>query len=582
MKKAAVFALMFLTVVILQAQESWLLPIDSPLYREAEELFLCQGVVPPYEELPLAAEELRERLRALAQKAGDEEQVKVLNAMIDRIVLPFPVVSPIIETALSGFYNSEPGRFSNVILYDGRSPDLSNSNNHDSLDNGLPIYDYTPFYEANNMPSLLKAGVIIHFLGFALLFQPELRQTHYGLLSDGTFATLPFDFSRFDVANTPLVGLLNFYSPNFEARVGRGPLHSGPGKWSSLSLSRTMPYFDHARVRFRYEGFSLTTTIVTLNPDISSMESGYLDYLYDNNLNPEANGGTNGRIFRERIKNYINVNCTIRPWDWLSFTFMQTNLVGGRPIDIADFNPLNIFHNNFDDGSYSVPVLLSATVVPFKGVKVYAEFLFYDAAAGDEVLYPDSNPGAIALQGGFSLLSTPYFNFGPGRFRLDFEATYVDPYCYGKFYDLRTFTSRFTYIDPGPGRYWVDYPLGFYLGPDCLDFHAVLNYGQPGVWEIGLEWQTTGRGEVDLYGYGDDANYTPPRSASGAAPTGTAEWRHSIGANFFIEIIKNLTLDCWYRLIFVNNRFNPALRQNIAGDNQVFHALGLAVKWKIF
>ncbi len=582
MRKTAFFFFAVIVAASVNAQESWLVPLGDPLYREAEELFLNEGVVPPYEELPLSAEELKDHLKRLTGKTDNENQKKSIQTLSDSLKLTFGAFSPIVSFGLSAYFNNETNRFSNITLYDGQPPEAPPSvNQHDGIDNGLSVYNFEPFYAADSLPSLLNAGFIVQFAGFALQATASLRQTHYGLLQDYNFTTVPLGFDKFDFANLPVLGVLNFYNPYFQVEIGRGKLSTGPGIWSTLSLNGNMPYYDHVRARVRYEGFSLSCTVISLNSDISSMESDYLDYLYETDQNPEPNGTVNGKIFRDRYKTYISDNLVFRPWDWLSFSITQTNLVGGRPIDLADFNPLIILHNNYDDGTYSVPLLCSATVVPLKGVKLYVEFMLYDLIAGDENATTDTTPGAVGLMAGLTLLSTPYFDAGPGRFRFDFEFAYVDPFAYGKYYDLRKFTSRFTYIDPGPGRYWVDYPLGYYLGPDCVDFHALLTYGRPGDWDVGLEWETTGQGSINLYGYGDDGDYKTGVNA-GSAPSGTAQWTHSIRALGSFTPWHNLTINLWYKLTFVNNRFDPSLRQNVPGDNRVYHSLGAAITWKLF
>ncbi len=577
MRKTAAFLFAFVSIASVFSQESWLIPIGDPLYKKAEELFISAGVVPPYEELPLAAEELKIKLAQISGKSDDLSLNAGIQSLNESIKLAFGAFTPITTLAVSGYYNNETSRFQNIPLMG-----FNNSTTlFDIADDGPLLFSASPFYESARLPSLLTAGFIVQFAGFALQATAGLRQTNYGLLQDYGFTTIPFGFDKFDFSNLPVIGMLNFFNPYFQVQIGRGKLSTGPGKWSTLSLNQNMPYYDHVRTRVRYEGFSLSCTVVTLNADISSMESDYLDYLYVQNQNPEPNATDNGKIYRDRLKTYISNNLVIRPWDRLSFSITQTNLVGGRPIDIADFNPLIILHNNYDDGTYSVPLLCSATVVPLKGVKVYAEFMLYDLVAGDESNYSNTNPGAIGLMTGFTLLSTPYFEAGPGRFRLDFEFAYIDPFAYGKYYDLRKFTSRFTYLDPGAGRYWVDYPLGYYLGPDCIDFHALLSYGRPGDWDVGLEWETTGQGSVNLHGYGSDGDYQTGVNA-GSAPSGNAQWSHSIKGSFSFAPLTNLMIDLWYRLTFVNNRFDPSLRQNVPGDNRVYHSLGLAATWKIF
>ena len=175
--------------------------------------------------------------------------------------------------------------------------------------------------------------------------------------------------------------------------------------------------------------------------------------------------------------------------------------------------------------------------------------------------------------------STPFFTLGPGRFRLDGEASYTDPWVYGKYYDLRKFTSRIIYIESDVGRFWVDYPLGFYLGPDAVDFNLCLSYGIPGKWEALLYWNMNGMGSIDLYGWGEDNDYTHAGEDGYPlthAPTGIVQWTNNITLSGYWTIIKNLTISTWYRLRIVKNRYN------IEGDDFIFHYVGTNVVWKVY
>jgi hypothetical protein len=85
------------------------------------------------------------------------------------------------------------------------------------------------------------------------------------------------------------------------------------------------------------------------------------------------------------------------------------------------------------------------------------------------------------------------------------------------------------------GRFWVDYPLGFYLGPDAIDLNLYLSYGIPGVWEAQLHWNMNGQGSIDLYGWGNDNDYTHAGEEGyplSGAPTG-------IVLHCFILLIKH-------------------------------------------
>lgn len=585
MRKIIFFGLLLFPLLKLAfAQESWLLLIDDPLYRQAEELFICNGVVPPYEELPLTAENLKSELLNLISRIDDSSQLMNLYDLVERLKLSFGNIKPLVELGLASGINTETDRFAQIPTYWGGEDNWVSGIGDNEPDDGRPLRNFIPFYDVLALPKLASLGFILQVGPWALHGEAELKKTCSALLqSDVFFWSIPENMDELDICNTSFNATINYYSPNFEVSFGRSKLHYGPGQYSTLSVSKTMPYFDYVRGRLRYEGFSLYTTVISLNPVISNMESEYLDYLYEKNLNPEPNAPFNGKIFKDRLKNYINIHFVWRPWPWLSLSFMQTNLVGGRPLDLADFNPFLIIHNNFDEGTYSCPILLAVSIVPFAGLRLSSDFLFYDAPVGDEINDPSTTPGAIALQGGFTLLSTPFFTLGPGRFRLDAEITYVDPYAYGKYYDLRKFTSRFLFLDHDafPGRYWLDFPLGFYLGPDCLDIHAVLSYGQASDWEVSLGWQSTGKGEIDLYGYGDDTEYVS-RPSSGLAPSGVAQWTHALSLGFFFKPLPELTVRLWYRLSLVFNRFDPDSRTNIEGVNHIFHYMGLACSFRFF
>ncbi|MBN2531845.1 MAG: hypothetical protein JXB88_03080 [Spirochaetales bacterium] len=558
--------LLFLASFSVFSEESLIVPIESPWYTQAEELFLYEGIVPPLEEKPCIADELIRQLNGL--KSGNQSTVlsEKVNAIIENLALPFPFFSPILESGFQAGFNSETDREHFIQTYDLEG---------DETGPDKKILDFRSLYDINEIPSILTLGFITQFGGWSFLLQPELRASNSQLLNDYHITNLPSSLLYFDL-NFPGRGIMTYYNPPVEARLGRGKLHLGPGKWSTLTLTRYMPYFDYIKFRYFHKWVSLSCYVISLNPTISQNESDYLDDMYENDTNPESNTHYNGKTYTERLKHLVMANLILTPLSWLSVRISQLNLVGGRPLEIYDFNPLMIFHNNYQEGTYSVPISLSATIVPYKGIKLYIDYFFYDVPLGDEV-GETSNPGAAAYQGGFTLLSTPFFNTGPGRFRLDGEVSYVDPWVYGKFYNLRKFTSRIISAEPSVGRFWVDYPLGFYLGPDVIDVHLCLSYGLPGKWEAILHWNMNGMGEIDLYGWGEDNDYTHAGEyPESHAPTGTVQWTNDITLSGNWVIIKNLTLSAWYRIRIVENQYNAE------GDNFVFHYTGINAQWKIY
>ncbi|MBN1409354.1 MAG: hypothetical protein JW969_00820 [Spirochaetales bacterium] len=582
------FVLLFICGILSQisfSEESWIVPCDDLVYRQAEELFLNAGQVPPLEELPMIADDLRFHLKKLIDDDGIPAISNKAFELYHDLRLPLPNISPIVEVGFSGFYNSEPGRLHYIPTYDGNDytgPPFDGADwTPATLD--MNMTDFTYFYEINEIPTILKLGFIAQFAGFSLLMQPQLRAANSYLLGESAFMNIMTNPVNID-NNFPYRGIAAFYKEPVEFRIGRDKLHLGPSRKSPLLITKYMPYFDFVKARFFYEWFSLSSYFIRLNPTITAAESYYLDQMYNdpvNHPNPEGNAAFNGLTYNERSKNYIVAKLVITPFPWLMLDITQTNLVGGREPELQDFNPLILFHNLFEEGVYSVPLNISATYVPYRGIRLYIDYLFYDAAVGDEA-DPGENPGAAAYQAGFTVLSDPFFKLGPGRFRLDSEVTLTDPWVYGKYYDFRKFTSRIIYVESFVGRMWVDYPLGFYLGPDCLDINVSLSYGEPGKWEAGVSWNRSGLGMIDLYGWGYDNDYThtgepgyPLSGAPTSSPTTPVQWTDILKFDFYYVPFPGLELSAWYQFKFVQNRFH------IAGSD-AFSYLGLQATLKIF
>ncbi|MBN1696629.1 MAG: hypothetical protein JW881_03855 [Spirochaetales bacterium] len=559
------FIVLHLLSLYCYSQNSWILPIDSECYKRAEELFINSWYVPPLDETPVIAGDLILNLNQLAEKRGNSFIKSEIDAITAGITLPvFGFFTPIVETAFCAAFDSEPGRLREIDTNDNKSMTAR-------------VVDFTYFYDIESIPSFLTIGFIAQGGGFSILFEPELRSSHTYMLEYDYLLNVPLDIVRID-QNIPYRGIAAYYHPPFEARFGRDKLKIGPGKWSTLTLHQLVPYYNYLKVRFFWDWFSFSFYLLQLNPTISKDESVYLDDLYTSGSNPEYNAGANGKAYVDRSKYYALARLSITPFPWLSLSVMQTNLIAGRTPLFSDFNPFSVYHNTYAEGVYSVPFNASLTVVPYRGVKLYADYLFYDAVLGDEIERAD-NPMAAAYQAGFSLLSQPFFNLGPGRFRLDGEFALVDPWVYGKYYNLRKFTTRIIYVESYHGRYWVDFPLGFYLGPDVVDINLALAYGVPGKWEAELHWNRNGKGEIDLYGWDDGNDYSyigEDGYPLTGAPTGTAQWTENFSVSIYYELFKNVTIGGWYRLRVVENRFNES------GDGGIYHYTGIQGTWKFY
>ena len=261
MNRRAIPLILSLFFVASQAvpQQSWILPLDSPLYQQVEELFINQGMVPPLEETPVIADDLKRRLDRLIERSSQREAVKRAGAIKEDLVLPFPHISPILELGLSVGLNTETNRDHYIE---------SNAARGDFL-------DYMSMYEINQIPPMVRFGFIAQAGGLSLLFQPELGEAVHSKLEDYDWVSVPFEVIGID-NNFPFRGIATYYHAPVELRFGRDKLSLGPGKWSTLTLTKHMPYFDYAKARFFLDGFSVSWYLIRLNPTITQGESGYL------------------------------------------------------------------------------------------------------------------------------------------------------------------------------------------------------------------------------------------------------------------------------------------------------------------
>lgn len=555
------------------AQDEYIIPLDDISYRMAEELFLEAGWVPPLNQKPIIAARLKEQLGLLIDKgdlsAENIQAAKDLQKSLDKAMSP---LTPILETAAWGQYSNKTDVKHEI--YDG-----------DTIP-GMFV-DYLSVYEVDDIPPLLKAGFMTQLNGFSVMFMPQLGPTLSTRMMDNAYFNYPrnplkpdsFDLELKNIDNgMPYKGIATFFGYPVEFRIGRDKLQLGPALWSGMTLTQHMPFYDYAKAALYSEQISYSLYFIRLNPTISIAEGEKLDEYKENGavLNPETYYYFVGQSYNERAKHLVVGSTDFTFFPFLHFELNQMDLISGRQPQLPDFNPFIVFHNLFMEGSYSVPFSFSITYTPLKGVKIFGEYYQYDMQSDEE---PDVNlhPTALAYQAGFTLLSSPYFALGPGRFRLDGEFTHVDPWTYNLFHSYRKMTSRFIYVENYVGRLWIDFPIGYYLGPDCEDFHIALSYGIPGDWEAELGWNLSAIGEINLFGWGDNSQYAhigdPGLEAKLKAPSGTVFWTNAFSLSGYKFLTPHLKLSSWLDLEHVVNRHNRL------DDNHFFVSLGASVEW---
>jgi len=547
------------------AEDVRILPLGDYRYLEVEEISISSMRIPPRFATPVVAAELERRS---ASVPGYPEPRSGKNR---EGTAPAPV-SLFADLGFSFATMNDPNLGSAIST----KKYIANPVGPGSwVPGGQQFLDYSSLYELEQLPSLLSVGIQAQSEHFAILFNPVLRASMLELLTEYNGTNFPSNPVRFDV-NFPYRGYAGYWSDELELRIARDKLNLGPGRWSTLTLNKNVPYFDYVKAALHFPKLEVSAYYVRLNPILSPDESDYLDAIYDGpEPNLEPNTGME-KLNREKSKSLTVGRLTWEPAPWLTIAVTQNILLGGRAPQLTELNPFIVFHNLFEDGLYGVPATVAFGLVPIKGVYLYGEWLLYDLTVADEVGNLTS-PGAGAYQAGLTLLSNPYFSLGPGRFRLDSEWTYASPWVYNKYTSYRKFTTRFVYVEPFDGRPWVDFPLGFYRGPDCWELNTLLSYGKPGSWDVSLHWQLTEKGEIDLYGFGQDSDYAHIESFPiNGLLSGTPAITNVLRLGAYWYPVPKLRIDAWAQYVTVQNA------GHVPGAFQSWPDFGMKAVWSIY
>ncbi len=461
-------------------------------YGILEEAALSSGLSRPFLEGPASIAALWNAADMILQADPG-----LADSLMNDLSLLFPAPRGMVDYALSldatGGYDQEPA----ATLLGTTRPYFINPQDMD---------------RALDKPPLLDTRFLFRNGPLAIDLNPELRPASHifwentGYWTNGAALYLPGEID----ANIPYRGIGSITLQDFEFRLGRDKLQLGPGRRSSLGIGYSLPWVDYASAKAHFGTVDISWYLIRLDPRISDDEETYI--LSVQSLDPatpqlEDNASYNGLQGTEKAKHLVASRLTWRPFGWLAMALTQHHLVGGRMLQLSDANPFILFHNLFQEGIYSVPATAEFSIVPTRGIEVYGQYMLYDATVADEVGGDTGNAGASAWQFGTTFLSNPWIDLGPGRLRLDMELNKADPWMYGKYIAWRQFTSRYVFVESSSGRYWADYPIGFYLGPDAWELWGCLSYGKPGSWDIKLEAAHSVRGSIDVNGFGPDNDY---------------------------------------------------------------------------
>ncbi len=290
-------------------------------------------------------------------------------------------------------------------------------------------------------------------------------------------------------------------------KVGRQALSYGPSKSRGVAFSGA-PYHDAIETSIQFPHVTYYMTFTAINPylggtPIQSSSPNAVDQfpIGSEEYQQRQHGSVPNqhRIYDEPYKHvaYHRLDISI---GLARIGLVEQLVIGGKYPDLRDINPMLYWHNNYGDG-FSNSITSLDLALNFKSVGS-----FYIEVALDDVQYGDAekggNPAVFAALAGWNHT----FSIYNGNLKVLFEAIYTDPLYGNSKLPLLKHTNRTVYKSNYRSReepsfvdtFVVDYPVGYYRGPDKLDFWLDVEY-QKETRKYGLELAYLQSGDKTLY-----------------------------------------------------------------------------------
>ncbi len=402
---------------------------------------------------------------------------------------------------------------------------------------------------------LFNLGIIAGLPNFVVHAELDLRRDFFSSYRPSGYTNLPIGspfYQEFDF-NFPTRAYLSFGNRNLSLLIGRDELKWGPGYRSSVVFSDSPPYYDMILLDCFFKGFNASFFFAGLESFLTGAEldvqdryrnTGAINYSKENTDQFKA---LTGHRFEFKFFNRIILGIS------------DVLVIGGRRPELNEIHPLMFMHNIYGENYSNVMMGFDLVVVPFKGLKLYAELGVDDIRNPHEK--ETSPPTSLGRLAGFH-----YFRgLGDGSIDFKFEWALIDPWTYNRWMPYLTFSSRKKYLSLATKKNtFIDFPTGYFLGPDVHSLFFEISYEWMEKFKTKLSYELRHKGRIYLDVLDPESKYDNFIGNPSSTPTGTPVISNifELGASFplasFLTISSDFTLG--HR---VNSAHNP-------GDNGWF------------
>ncbi len=256
-------------------------------------------------------------------------------------------------------------------------------------------------------------------------------------------------------------------------KFGRDKLSWGPGKTGNLILSDFSKYFDHFKFDYQYKSLQYKYVAASIKPYLTLDE--YEKIALENDAED---------IYNERTKIFVGHRLELDLLENITLALSETQIIGGKSPDFNMVNPLFIFHNTYTKYSN----VIAGLDIEYKNPETQSEV--YGSIALDNwslKVENDKYPKQLA------------YLFGAQKFILGVkcgvEYARTSKWMYNHKNEYLKYTNR-RHINVDYGKkadYYVDYPIGYYLGPDAEVLNFTIEYKK-----YKLDYRRVNKGEKNL------------------------------------------------------------------------------------
>ncbi len=286
----------------------------------------------------------------------------------------------------------------------------------------------------------------------------------------------------------PYRALLAAGGEHWSLEIGRDKLSWGSGTTGNLLLGSQIQYHNMARIA-TYNDTLKYTFLVSSFPHPQNYYKEGEGYL--------AQGISSD--YEDGIKAFIAHRLETRFWKdriAVAVTDSVMYMSDRNRIDLIDFNPAMIYHNNFKRGHTNTIIGIDFDITPIRGLNLYTQVVIDDLASSGETKPGDATENDKAEPNGVGVIvGTTYVKpLKKGVLTCNFEGAYTSPYLYLRDGDVQSKSEGYTgstrsqslgeyginFVVGTHSSYYKEQFMGYQYGCDAMVANCRVSYERLG------------------------------------------------------------------------------------------------------